>query len=181
MRPKEVCQSHSADVRCTGNGTWYLDVTPSEDDENGAQAPKTVKTLSSKRRIPIHPELLEIGFIHFVKERQKITSDPRLFPIKPNKYGDQAHYPLKRFRDHFLPQAIAMQERQTFYSFRHSFRDALRRIEAGPDVLLALGWSQGSRLPSDNYGNQIGPDQLLKHVQLISFTGLDLSHLYLNQ
>jgi integrase len=181
MRPKEVCQAHSADVRCTEKGIWYFDVTPSDEDENEAQAPKTVKTLSSKRRIPIHPELVKVGFIRFVEERQKITYDPRLFPIKPNKYGDQAHYPLKRFRDHFLPQAIAMQERQTFYSFRHSFRDALRRIEAGPEILLALGWTQSGRIPSDNYGSQMGPDQLFKHVQLIAFPGLNLSHLYLKQ
>jgi hypothetical protein len=86
---------------------------------------------------------------------------------------------LKRFRDTFLRQAITLERRQTFYSFRHNFRDALRRIEAPPDALQALGgWSQG-KLTSDSYGDKSDPDYQARFMKRVAFPGLDLSHLRL--
>ncbi|ACK84896.1 integrase family protein [Methylorubrum extorquens CM4] len=180
VRPREACQARTSDVHRTANGTWYLEVTDTGDTE-GSKLSRSVKTASSRRRIPLHDQLIRIGFIHFVEGR---ISDKHslLFPtLKPNRYGDPAQYPLKRFNETFLPQAVTLVERQTFYSFRHSFRDALRRSEASPDVLVALGWSQGSRVVSDHYGSKLDPDQLAKHINGISYPGLDLSHLWISQ
>jgi hypothetical protein len=42
-------------------------MTVVEDDETG----RTVKTENSLRAIPLHPELLRIGFLKFVDHRQK--------------------------------------------------------------------------------------------------------------
>lgn len=183
MRPNEACQMATEDVRRTPQGTWYLDVVASgdeEDDGNSGQRTKTVKTSSSRRRIPIHPELMKIGFLTYVEERRRERSD-RLFPsLKPDVYGNHASYPLKRFRETFLRQAITILPRQSFYSFRHNFRDALRRIDAPPDALQALGgWSQG-RLTSDDYGDKSDPDYQIRYMKQVEFPGLDLSHLYAN-
>ena len=72
-----------------------------------------------------------------------------------------------------------MQPRQSFYSFRHSWRDALRRIDAQPATLQALGaWSQG-KLTSDDYGDKSDPDYQAKVMNEITFPGLDLSSLYI--
>jgi integrase len=127
----------------------------------------------------MHPELIKIGFLQFVEARKKTGSSPRLFPgLKPDKYGNHATYALKRFRDSYLPSAIKMEPRQSFYSFRHSWRDALRRIDAQPGTLQALGaWSQG-KLTSDDYGDKSNPDYQAKFMKDISFPGLDLSSLY---
>ena len=74
-----------------------------------------------------------------------------------------------------------MEPRQSFYSFRHSWRDALRRIDAQPATLQALGaWSQG-KLTSDDYGDKSDPDYQAKFVKDIAFPGLDLSTLYVPQ
>ena len=71
-----------------------------------------------------------------------------------------------------------MEPRQSFYSFRHSWRDALRRIDAEPATLQALGgWSQG-KLASDAYGDKADPDYQFKFIKQISFPELDLSSLY---
>jgi hypothetical protein len=54
---------------------------------------------------------------------------PRLFSeLKADKYGNCAAYALKRFRETYLPAGIKMEPRQSFYSFRHSWRDALRAL-----------------------------------------------------
>ena len=184
MRPNEAAQMHVDDLKRTSQGTCYLDIvaTGDEDDSEPSGSAKTLKTATSRRKIPIHLELIKIGFLQFVESRKKTTSSLRLFPdLKPDKYGNHASYALKRFRDSYLPSAIKMEPRQSFYSFRHSWRDALRRIDAQPATLQALGaWSQG-KLTSDDYGDKSDPDYQAKFVKDIAFPGLDLSTLYVPQ
>ncbi len=182
MRPNEICQMLITDIKKTNKGNWYVDVVASdEDDEDNAKTPnlKTIKTQTSRRKIPIHPELLKIGFIEFVK-RPSVAKEQRLFSnLKPDMYGNFARYPLKRFNETYLPKAIKLEPRQSFYSFRHSFRDALRASKAHADTLRALGgWSQGSNI-SDNYGNNSNPDFHVEAIGKVVFDGLDLSPHYL--
>ncbi len=119
-----------------------------------------------------------MGFLDYL-ESVREQEHQRLFPeLKKNKYGNYSHYVLKRFRETFLPNAIQVGERQAFYSFRHCFRDALRRVEAPAEILQSLGaWSQG-KLVSDAYGAGFEIGHLLKYVEMIEYPGLDLSHLY---
>jgi hypothetical protein len=180
MRPNEAAQMLTHDLRCTEHGTWYLDIvaTSDEDLDDLPSTPKTLKTSSSRRKIPLHPELTAIGFVKFVDMRKK-SGSMRLFPdLKPDKYGNHASYALKRFRDTYLPKAIRLEPRQSFYSFRHSWRDALRRIDAHPATLQALGgWTQG-KVISDDYGDKFDPDFQVKFMKQIEFPGLYLSGLY---
>ncbi len=176
MRPIEACQMTAEDVRLTDAGTIYFDVVAADDDESDD---KTLKTATSRRRIPLHPELMAIGFMAYRQSRMD-AGGGSLFPhLKPDHYGNRATYALKRFRDHFLPAEITLEARQSFYSFRHSFRDELRRIKAPPDALQALGgWSQG-HLVSDDYGDKNNPDYQVQFIKQIAFPGLDVSHLHL--
>ena len=174
MRPNEAAQMHLDDVKTTTKDTWYLNVVATEDDDedgNTTGPAKTLKTATSRRKIPLHPELVKLGFLQFV-ERRKTANELSLFPtLKPDAYGNHASYALKKFRDTFLPKAIKMEPRQSFYSFRHSWRDALRRIDAQPATLQALGaWSQG-KLTSDNYGDASDPDYQFQFVRQIAFPG----------
>lgn len=177
MRPNEACQMHVGDVKTTAKGTWYVDVIASE-EEDAEPTLKTLKTSASRRRIPVHPELVAIGFLSFVEERKQQGSESRLFHgLKPDGYGNHAAYALKRFREVYLPKAVTLGPRQSFYSFRHNFRDELRRIDAPPDALQALGgWSQG-KLVSDDYGDKSNPDYQSQFIKKMAFPGLDFSHL----
>ena len=57
-RPNEIAQMHVADLKRTQNGTWYLDIEATADeDEDSNGAAKTLKTATSRRKIPLHPEL----------------------------------------------------------------------------------------------------------------------------
>ena len=181
MRPKEIFQMHVNDVRCTEKGTWFFDIvaTSDDDDEQAPQLKKTTKTKTSRRQIPIHPELQRLGFLAFVEEQRKASDDPLLFRgIKRNQYKDPAHYPLRRFREVFLREAIELKPRQTAYSFRHTWRDAARRINASEDFLKAIGAWRGGKSTSDIYGSKDHPDLYAAHVAKIAFEGLDLSYLY---
>nr|WP_252732221.1 tyrosine-type recombinase/integrase [Paraglaciecola arctica] len=82
MRNGEIMQLRKTDIR-EEDGYWYIMVT----DENGQ-----VKTKDSVRRVPIHSELISMGFIEFVKESgDKLFSENSKFltrfysnNIKPN-------------------------------------------------------------------------------------------------
>lgn len=175
-RPGEVCQLEVPDIRRTEAGTWFMNLR----NEDGS---KSLKTETSRRRVPLHPELLKIGFLAFVERQRKAPErGKRLFPqLKPNRYGDLSHYPLKRLRDHFIPQEITLGPRQTPYSLRHNVRDALRRIKAPPEALRHItGWSEGKTV-SDQYGDPSNPDFYAEYVAGIEYPGLDLSFLHVGQ
>ncbi len=53
LRPRELLQLHVDDVRRTEQGIFFLDVAASETDDVDP-APKTLKTRSSRRRVPLH-------------------------------------------------------------------------------------------------------------------------------
>lgn len=178
LRPNEACQLLVDDLKVTAKGTHYLDIVATADDEAPLSA-KTVKTASSRRRIPVHPELVRIGILDFINCQRKSKSAPRLFPtLKPDGYGNWASKALRSFNRTFIPQAITLVERQSFYSLRHNFRDALRRCKAPPESLEALGgWSQG-KVTSSNYGDKRNPDLHVEWMEKVSFPGLKLDFLY---
>src|SRR5262245_28546984 len=113
-----MAQLHVSDLKRTKKGTWYLDIEATADEDEDSTLPsKTLKTASSRRKIPLHPELIKIGFVQFVEQRKKAGSDPRLFlDLTPDKYGNFAWYALKRFNETFLPVALKLAPRQSFYS-----------------------------------------------------------------
>jgi integrase len=175
-RPNEIAQLRCADVKVTGNGTRYLDLT-----NDGKSDAITVKTASSRRRIPVHSHLQRFGFLAFVEDRRKADGDNApLFPaLRPDKYGNRAWYAAKRFNEVFLPAVMAVGERQSLYSLRHNVRDALRAVNAPPEALLAIaGWAPGGKAISDSYGDPGNPDHYIKWVEEITYPELDLSFLY---
>lgn len=179
MRPNEACQMAVADVQRTEQGIWYLDIVASDDeDDDMVELKKKLKTAMSRRRIPVHPELVAIGFLAFVEVRRK-AGDVRLFPdLKADQYGNYAKYALKRFREVYLPAEIDLAPRQSFYSFRHNFRDALRAVGAPPDALQALGgWSQGHRV-SDAYGDKSNPDYQARFIERVAYLDMRLEYLH---
>jgi integrase len=180
LRPNEACQLSVENIKRSDVGTWYFEIVDSPDSDGNSKPTKTLKTAASRRCVPVHPELAKIGFFDYLKRRHFSDGDGAyLLPgLSADRHGNRAKYALRRFNERFLPQAIVVKERQSFYSFRHSFRDSLRRIDAPPATLRALGgWSQGS-LVSDAYGDPYNPDLQKKWIKKVGFPGLDLSTLY---
>lgn len=108
-------------------GIWCIDVIP----EDG----KSVKTPSSKRIIPIHPLLLELGFLDYV-DAQKRAGKRDLFPgLRPEK-ATRAGENLGEWFSRYLDYIGMKRERLSFHSFRHSFDTHLFNREV-PDVRVS--------------------------------------------
>ena len=78
MRLNEICQLDLADVKTVG-GVECFSVT-TESARGGKD--KKVKTMSSRRLVPIHTKLIEIGFLNYVADRRRQASI-KLFPELP--------------------------------------------------------------------------------------------------
>jgi integrase len=173
-RPGEVLQLSIKDVKRTAAGTWFFDLM----NEDGT---KSLKTSTSRRRVPIHSELIRLGVLEFVEKRKKAAEDDgaRLFTgIKPDKYGSLTDVPSKAFNRTFLRAEIKLEARQALYSLRHNVRDALRRCKAPPEALRHIaGWG-ASKEVSDHYGEPGSPDLMAEWMEKIDYPGLDLTFLH---
>lgn len=180
FRPGEACQLRTTDIKQTAYGTWYAEIIETSDEDDD-EISTSLKTVHSRRNVPIHPTLMAVGFGQYVEKRATDTDDPKLFAdLKVGKYGSYSEYACRRFREAFLPKMMAIEPGQSVYSFRHSFRDALRRIQAPGDVVSALGgWSEGNKV-SDNYGDKFDPDYLKPYMNAIEYPGVTPDFHYFN-
>jgi integrase len=150
-----------------------------EDEARGVR----LKTASSRRIVPIHPELHRLGFLQLVEAcRQDRGSGAALFPLlKPGPRGGYAEGWSKWFGRYIRNIGISNKAR-VFHSFRHSFKDALRAAGVGEDVNDAItghsGGGVGRSYGAKDVVRRFGLRQLSDAVAKAEYPGLDLSHLY---
>ncbi|KAB1067910.1 site-specific integrase [Methylobacterium planeticum] len=174
LRLGEACQLHASDVQEVG-GVPVILLSDEQASEMDAADRKRIKTAAGRRYVPLHPELSRIGFLEFVANAQR-AGHTRLFPeLVKDAHGYFSGF--SKWFARFLDKAGAKTSRITFHSFRHSYRDALRRAKAPRDVVQALGgWaSQGT---DDDYGSGLEPSFLAEFIGQVHFAGLNLDHLY---
>lgn len=139
-RAAEIAQLVPADVR-QEDGVWVFDFIETEDGSNDR---KSLKTESSRRVVPVHRVLLDLGLASFV-ERAQAKKHRRLFPeIRSCTRGMLSTQPSK-FMQLYLKR-IGLKERGlALHSFRHTFADEVRR-KGGSDAVLGtiLGHAKGT-------------------------------------
>lgn len=130
-RTGEIAQLHCKDIR-EEQGVWVFDLVEGvEGDE------KRLKNNSSRRIIPIHTVLMQLGFLQFV-EKQLATGSKRLFPdIRPGQRGDWSYQPSK-FWARYLQRIEMKVKGLGLHSFRHTFADECRRSGVDVGVIQAL-------------------------------------------
>lgn len=70
VRPNELGQAEVADVFLRHGWPILKITTDLSDDEDESPQEKSVKTPAGKRLLPIHPELLRLGFFDLVEARR---------------------------------------------------------------------------------------------------------------
>lgn len=173
-RPGEIGQLAVTDVR-QEHGHWIMHITTEGDEtEQG----KSVKTAGSMRVVPVHPELIRLGFIRYHEERVK-AGGTALFPGAVRNKRGQMMADLSREFGRYLTR-IGMKEGRgiSLYSFRHGAADALRRAGfLDQQFGFILGHTEASM--TGKYG--IMPQGMLQQrvelVNAITYPGLNLDHL----
>lgn len=134
-RINELCQLYLDDIRkVEGHDVWYLDfnlVQPDKLDQDTSKTDKSLKSPNSIRTVPIHSTVIRLGFIEYV-ETLREEGWQRLFPEitrDPTKgYGKPAS---SWFNERFLGRdlKLARDGMKVFHSFRHTFLDAVARLQ----------------------------------------------------
>jgi integrase len=123
----------------------------------------------------VHPELIRLGFLEYVRERREQEGPrARMFPLIAGK-PDIASW-SKWFGRYIRQLGI---DRAVFHSFRHGFTDALRAAGESRDIRRALTGHSGEGT-DEGYGakamiRRYGLPRLAEAVAKVSYPGLDLS------
>jgi integrase len=157
MRLGEIVQLHLDDVRLE-EGVWFLAVEETADEHDPASEFKHVKSDAGVRRVPMHPDLIELGFPKWVQERKRYRrSSRRLFPEVRFGADGQASTTYSKWFSRFLDSVGLSDPGLVFHSFRHgaedAFRDALTpkyvidRIIGHVDPSVSADYGEGASLP----------------------------------
>lgn len=128
-RVNEIAQLKVKDVRQI-DGIWCFDINDSDN--------KTLKTTASKRIVPIHPKLIELGLLDYRNSVEAQGYERLLYQLtyqRGNGYGKN----LSRwFNERFL-KVLGMKEKTlVFHSFRHAMVTALLHAEVEEPLVKAI-------------------------------------------
>ena len=109
-RLREIAQLDVADIRQEG-GIWYLAI-------NGDGPNKSLKTIDAKRRVPVHLELIRLGFLDWVAAKPE---GQRLFLSFSYNAKEGYGRTLGRWFNTVLLPGLGMKESGlVFHSLRHT-------------------------------------------------------------
>lgn len=139
-RREELCQLYVGDVK-TVDGVVCLSILETEDQEDTSG--RTVKTSSSRHLVPIHGDLLELGFMEYL---EGVPRGGQLFPTL--KQGNDGWYgsAFGQQWSRYLREVVKLDSpAKPSHGFRHAFKTLSRSVGIPEDVHDALsGHSAGS-------------------------------------
>ena len=160
-RLNEILQLYRDDI-VDVDGVPCFRISADKDDQR-------VKTASSRRFIPVHAELLRIGFAEFVASKPG-----RLFDTVEKAPDGYYSSTFSKHFVRFLDTVGVKRPKVSFHSFRHTFEDACRACGVPHDVMNALqGHAQGGM--ADRYGGQYPLPPLVEAMRKLGYPELPLS------
>ncbi len=126
-RINEICQLDPKDIKQV-DGIWVFDIMSSETGDIN----KRVKRESSKRIIPVHHRILELGFLNYVKCREKKR---KLFDVsytERNGYSGSIGTHWIRYQE-----KCGVSENVSFHSFRKTVINYFNQTLELPEIAHA--------------------------------------------
>jgi integrase len=163
-RESELGQLRGRDVKRSADGIDFIELT--DEAEGGS-----VKTNTSRRRVPLHPDVIHLGFLQFAK---KTKGDAPLFPeLRADVHGVITGNWSKWYGRYIRANGLT-DPRKVFHSFRHSFKDACREAGIDESIHDALTGHAGGG-EGRSYGGEMHPlAPLAKAIKKVRYKGLKL-------
>lgn len=140
-RREELAQLYVEDIHQHEGHSWFIRVIDDRPD-------KSVKTDSSRREIPVHPDLIALGLLTLVKGREPGT---RVFPQLVKVSDGFAGIVSKVWRPITQLCGVYLPGRHPLHAFRHSFK-TLAREHGIPKEVSDWITGHGSGHIGDSYG-----------------------------
>jgi len=152
-RLEELGQLAITDVKVEG-GVSYIHFQERYDGVDPGYR-RSLKNPSSHRKVPIHSVLIGLGFLTFV-ENQRRAGHIHLFPLlrwREQKKRDKSDKVTADFTKWWssYSRTVVQDERKSFHSFRHTFKNRLRNAGVAKALNDALT-GHASSDEGDNYG-----------------------------
>ncbi len=171
MRLNEICQLRIEDVIQDHSGHWFYNVI--EDDGF-----TRVKTKAGIREVPIHPALLELGFLDFF-DRIKNNHTKRLwYKLNQDKKGKYSRSVGNWFNGSsgFNRRMITDDERITFHSTRHTLRNELKQLRIDNGIAAEIVGHEYEDGEAKTYTESFSIEVKYNELKKVTY-GLDLSSL----
>ena len=135
---------------------WCFDIVEEPDRPD-----KHLKTLSSRRIVPIHNTLLDLGFVEFIELlKKKDPTRERVFQELPYRSGNYNQNVSRWFNTRYLPSLSLKTDKINFHSFRHTVSDHLKQKGIEPHFVNELLGHTTGNIDQDRYGKGYNPDIL---------------------
>jgi integrase len=148
LHPSDITEESYLDVNGNAATAWVIRI------KNSREVGQSVKNFGSNRRIPIHDELIRLGFLSYAAEAKQ-EGRYRIFDqLVADKYGTETAQFSKWFNRYLRKKCGVTNDRMTFHSFRHTFKDFCRTVGIDAEI--------GDRLTghaSGGVGSSYGADQ----------------------
>jgi len=148
-------------VRQTPEGTWYFDLTD-----------RQVKNVTSQRVIPLHPQLIALGFLDYVadlREREQVW----LFPDLDHEAKVGPGHGFSKWFGRWTTSIGLTDPEITFHSFRHTWKRRARQSEVKEELHDVLSGHKGATV-GRSYGEGADIQPLATAMGLIRFPELTL-------
>ena len=159
-RLNELCQLYVNDIKEIDK-IWCIDINRNTND-------KKLKNASSERVIPIHPKLIELGFLNFVKEQKKKKTERLFSHLKLGSDGYIKNV-SRFFNVKWLPEIGVKTSKKSFHSLRHTFANELKQVGVNEQVASELLGHASQSITYGRYGKESRIEVLLEQISKIFF------------
>lgn len=142
------------------------------DDEVPESHRRTLKNAVSTRRIPVAPELIELGLLRYVEwlRERKATV---LFPTLKKDFHGKLSGSFSKFFGRYKRALGITDKRKVLYSFRHCMKDTLEAAGVPSKYLQRLlGHTTGDGHVTDGYGSDLPFNRLASYFADAKFPAI---------
>ena len=163
MRTNETAQLRIEDIIKKEN-VWMISI-----DETGG---KRVKTTSSIRTVPVHPTLISLGFIDYVKIIKSKGVD-RVFPELTKQRDGYSTKISQHYNEKFLPSVgVWKKQVKVLYSTRHTFINRCYNKGVDRDIIKSIVGHEPDFTLDVYGGNPFTPKQLYQGISKVSYPNI---------
>ena len=163
MRTNETSQLLIEDIVKEGN-VWMFSI----DETEG----KSVKTTGSIRKVPVHPTLISLGFIDYVKIIKSKGVD-RVFPELTKQRDGYSTKISQHYNEKFLPSVgVWIRQTKVLYSTRHTFINRCYNKGVDRDIIKSIVGHEPDFTMDVYGGNPFTPKQLYQGISKVSYSNI---------
>jgi len=164
MRTNEMCQLRLIDIKKQKN-IWFIFVEDTEETK--------VKTENAIRKVPLHPQLIDLGFIDYMTAQKKSKRGRLFWELSEDRDGFASHV-SRHYNQRFLP-AVGVWKKYTkvLYCTRHTFINKLYSEKVDENVIKVLVGHEKEFTMKHYGGEPFTPERLLEEISKVSYSGIN--------